>query len=162
MCTKDNSTITKQNGSASKVNQKNEYEKASSSKDYYNKESGKAANGDRIRDKNGYRQRAAAFCIRLTNHDDTQSVIDRSGNIQSIKAPLEVLLVSGRRDGSAENYWVLPGGGVELKESTEEAVIRELREEAGIQGQVIFPIGKFIVSKKCSFLKDTNKINRKD
>lgn len=24
-------------------------------------------------------------------------------------------MVSGRRDGSAENYWVLPGGGVELK-----------------------------------------------
>ncbi|KAL7072181.1 hypothetical protein ACQ4LE_008875 [Meloidogyne hapla] len=143
MCTKDN-TNSKQNGSStSKVQTEiQEYPKASSSKDY-NKEAGKAANGDRIRDKDGYRQRAAAFCLRLTN-DDNQNIIDEFGNIQNIKAPLEVLLVSGRRDGSAENYWVLPGGGVELKESTEEAVVRELREEAGIQGQVLFPIGKFI------------------
>ncbi|CAK5066468.1 unnamed protein product [Meloidogyne enterolobii] len=145
MCTKDN-TNSKQNGSSSTSKETEEYPKPSSSKDY-NKEAGKAANGDRIRDKDGYRQRAAAFCLRLSSNDcDNQNIIiDEFGNIQSVKAPLEVLLVSGRRDGSAENYWVLPGGGVELKESTEEAVVRELREEAGIQGQVLFQIGKFIV-----------------
>nr|CAD2160048.1 unnamed protein product [Meloidogyne enterolobii] len=143
MCTKDN-TNSKQNGSSSTSKETEEYPKPSSSKDY-NKEAGKAANGDRIRDKDGYRQRAAAFCLRLSSNDgDIQNIIDEFGNIQSVKAPLEVLLVSGRRDGSAENYWVLPGGGVELKESTEEAVVRELREEAGIQGQVLFQIGKFI------------------
>uniref|UniRef100_A0A914LVK1 diphosphoinositol-polyphosphate diphosphatase n=1 Tax=Meloidogyne incognita TaxID=6306 RepID=A0A914LVK1_MELIC len=144
MCTKDN-TNSKQNGSSSTSKETEEYPKPSSSKDY-NKEAGKAANGDRIRDKDGYRQRAAAFCLRLSSNDgDNQNIIiNEFGNIQSVKAPLEVLLVSGRRDGSAENYWVLPGGGVELKESTEEAVVRELREEAGIQGQVLFQIGKFI------------------
>ena len=59
----------------------------------------------------------AAFCLRLSSNDgDNQNIIiNEFGNIQSVKAPLEVLLVSGRRDGSAENYWVLPGGGVELK-----------------------------------------------
>lgn len=55
---------------------------------------------------------------------------------------LEILLVSGRGE---KNYWVLPGGGVEIEESREEAVLREAREEAGIHGLVVAIIGEFKV-----------------
>lgn len=57
---------------------------------------------------------------------------------------LEVLLVSGRGE---KNYWVLPGGGVEKEESSEEAVLREFMEEAGIKGSIDAVLGEFTVSK---------------
>lgn len=112
-------------------------------------------NGLRVRDMNGYRQRAAAFCARVI----APTVEDVSNNETHVNyrqttpkkivaittARLEVLMVSGRREHFGQhNYWVLPGGGVENLESTEQAVVRELREEAGILGKVLFRIGKFI------------------
>jgi len=40
----------------------------------------------------------------------------------------KILLVKHRYG----NYWVMPGGGVDKKETAEQATIRELKEEAGI------------------------------
>ena len=36
------------------------------------------------------------------------------------------------KDGKCEEYYVFPGGGVEENETMEEAVIREIKEEIGI------------------------------
>lgn len=36
-----------------------------------------------------------------------------------------------------DNFWSLPGGRVEFGEKTEEAVIRELREEVNIKGEIV-------------------------
>ncbi len=46
---------------------------------------------------------------------------------------LEFLFVSSS-DGS---NWVLPKGHIEAGESAEEAALRELREEAGVEGRII-------------------------
>ncbi|KAI1717783.1 NUDIX domain-containing protein [Ditylenchus destructor] len=88
----------------------------------------KSAESKRIRDLNGYRQRAAGLCARFVTNGEGGE--DR----------IEILLISGR---GQKNYWVLPGGGVEQSESAEEAVLREFREEAGIQGAVICIVGEF-------------------
>jgi hypothetical protein len=55
----------------------------------------------------------AAFCARLIvpdeyakeGKDDTTIL-----GMQKKTSKLEVLMVSGRRESSCENYWVLPGG----------------------------------------------------
>ena len=48
----------------------------------------------------------------------------------------EILLVLRDRD-PYERRWCLPSGFVELNESVEKAVIRELKEETGINGKVL-------------------------
>ncbi|KAL3082401.1 hypothetical protein niasHT_038467 [Heterodera trifolii] len=108
--------------------------------------------GDRIRDRNGFRRRAAAFCARIAlslaengaNGDDGSDDAVVPHRWPPNLGALEVLMVSGRTAAGEDGYWVLPGGGVENMESTEEAVLRELREEAGIRGKVLFCIGEFV------------------
>ncbi len=45
-----------------------------------------------------------------------------------------ILLVRHVKDG--QTYWLLPGGGVEFGESLEEALVRELQEEANLDIKV--------------------------
>jgi len=77
----------------------------------------------RLRDANGFRLRAAGICVR-NNNDET-----------------EILLVTSRTN---HNVWVLPGGGVELDESPQQAAIREVYEEAGVICEVIRHVALFV------------------
>jgi ADP-ribose pyrophosphatase YjhB (NUDIX family) len=45
-----------------------------------------------------------------------------------------ILMVEHRE--ADRTYWTLPGGGIELDETPEAAVLRELREETGLEGTV--------------------------
>ena len=46
----------------------------------------------------------------------------------------KILMVKHRLDGM--EWWCLPGGGVEENEPPEQAAIRELREECGVEGRI--------------------------
>ena len=54
----------------------------------------------------------------------------------------QILMVKHRMH--ADEWWCLPGGGVEPNESPEETVLRELKEECGVTGQVIAQTGHAI------------------
>ena len=45
----------------------------------------------------------------------------------------KVLLIHRRKQG--REYWVFPGGGIEKGETPEEAIIREVKEETGLEGK---------------------------
>jgi 8-oxo-dGTP pyrophosphatase MutT (NUDIX family) len=48
----------------------------------------------------------------------------------------QLLLIQHREHASGRGYWVLPGGGQEANESEEDCVVREMREETGLEVQV--------------------------
>lgn len=72
----------------------------------------------RYYDVDGFKKRAACVCVRNENEN-------------------EVLLISSSRN---DNYWIVPGGGIEDNENPEEAAAREVYEEAGVQGR----LGRFL------------------
>lgn len=49
-----------------------------------------------------------------------------------------ILMVKHRHNGN--QYWTLPGGGVEKGETPKKAIIREVSEEANIDTEIIKPI----------------------
>ena len=49
----------------------------------------------------------------------------------------KILMVKHRHKG--EEWWCLPGGGIEVDETPEQAALRELWEECRVQGSIIRP-----------------------
>ncbi|MFY9230710.1 MAG: NUDIX hydrolase [Candidatus Nanopelagicales bacterium] len=61
-------------------------------------------------------------------------VVDLSGS-----TPLAALIA--RRDRRGVLRWCLPKGHIEPGESAEQAAVREVREETGIEAEVVAPLG---------------------
>jgi len=59
-------------------------------------------------------------------------VIRRNGDA------LSVLLVRAKRDPSV---WIFPKGHIERGETAADAALRETREEAGVDGEIVGPVG---------------------
>ena len=62
------------------------------------------------------------------------------------------VLIVRRARPPAQGVYTLPGGGVELGETLEEAVIREVREETGITAEVVTKLAdnKYVYVRKWS------------
>ncbi|MFC2077854.1 NUDIX hydrolase [Candidatus Bipolaricaulota bacterium] len=60
--------------------------------------------------------------------------------VQAIVCRHGRVLMAKHREGD-QQYWCLPGGALEAGESPEEGAVRELREEAGVQGHVVRQTG---------------------
>jgi ADP-ribose pyrophosphatase YjhB (NUDIX family) len=61
-------------------------------------------------------------------------VIDASGDV-----PVGALI--GRLDRRGRLLWSLPKGHVEQGETNEQAAVREVAEETGIDGEIVHPLG---------------------
>ncbi|MEM0467546.1 MAG: NUDIX hydrolase [Candidatus Thermoplasmatota archaeon] len=59
----------------------------------------------------------------------------------------EVLLIK-RKNTPFQGFWALPGGFVEYGETTEQAVIREVLEETGLQTKIFCLVGVYSDPKR--------------
>ena len=68
-------------------------------------------------------------------------VVEQAGGVvfQRKRAGVSILLVRAKRDPSK---WIFPKGHIERGESARACAVRETREEAGVSGRVIGPIGE--------------------
>ncbi len=75
--------------------------------------------------------------------------------IRNLSGEVEILLINNAamRDPK-KSYWGFPKGHIEGKESSEEAALREVKEETGLEVRVIKKIG----DSKYVFSKDGEKI----
>lgn len=64
------------------------------------------------------------------------------GRVQAVVVrEKKLLLVKHCVDG--EEYWILPGGGIERGENPEQGALRELREECGAEGRIICKLSEY-------------------
>jgi 8-oxo-dGTP diphosphatase len=74
-----------------------------------------------------------------------------------IKNEDKFLLVEERiKSRNNDLYWLFPGGGVEYMEKLEDAVIRESKEETGLD---VKPIGTFAISQKADPKENYHAVN---
>ena len=60
-----------------------------------------------------------------------------------ILEPNESIILVKRRNPPFQEYWALPGGFVDLGEKVEDAVIRESKEETGLDVEIIKLVGVY-------------------
>ena len=63
-----------------------------------------------------------------------------------IKFPNSKILLVKRATVPFKGYWALPGGGVDVGETVEQAVMREVKEETGLDVMIVRRIGEYCES----------------
>jgi 8-oxo-dGTP pyrophosphatase MutT (NUDIX family) len=76
----------------------------------------------------------------LSSQLPNQRKIDQAGGIvfRTDGGQPRILLVRAKKD---PQKWVFPKGHIEAGESASQAALREVREEAGVDGELLGPIG---------------------
>jgi len=77
--------------------------------------------------------------------------------IRTRDGAVEALVVRSKKDPSA---WIFPKGHIDPGESAAEAAIRELQEEAGVDGEVIKEIGMLAFQSGREFVEVTYYLTR--
>ncbi len=60
-----------------------------------------------------------------------------------IEFPLDTILLIKRNTVPFKGYWALPGGRAEPGETVEQTVVREVKEETGLDVKVVKKIGEY-------------------
>ena len=60
-----------------------------------------------------------------------------------IEFPKDKILLVKRGTVVFKGYWALPGGRVDAKETVEEAAVREVKEETGLDVEIVRKIGEY-------------------
>ena len=63
--------------------------------------------------------------------------------IAVVEFPNNKILLINRGTVVFRGYWALPGGKVEVEETVEDAVVREVKEEIGLKVEIIRKIGEY-------------------
>ena len=58
------------------------------------------------------------------------------------------ILIAKRNQEPGKNKWALPGGFIESNENPEKACLRELKEETGVEGEIIKLVGVYLRKTK--------------
>jgi len=61
-----------------------------------------------------------------------------------IPFPNDVILLVKRNTRPFVGYWALPGGRMDLGETVEETIVREVKEETGLDVAIICKIGEYV------------------
>lgn len=59
-----------------------------------------------------------------------------------------LILKRSKTDDREPDLWEFPGGGLELGEKHEEALIREIREETGLEAELVRPLSAWDARRK--------------
>jgi 8-oxo-dGTP pyrophosphatase MutT (NUDIX family) len=77
--------------------------------------------------------------------------------IRTRDGAVEALVVRSKKDPSV---WIFPKGHIDPGESAAEAAVRELREEAGVAGEIVSPIGVLSFQSGREFVEVTYYLTR--
>ena len=63
-----------------------------------------------------------------------------TGGVRAIILDEEQRMLLVRQHHDGKDIWMVPGGGIEDGETPEQAALRELKEECGLEGKIIRPL----------------------
>lgn len=61
-----------------------------------------------------------------------------------VEFPNDKILLVKRGTVVFKGYWAIPGGRIEVGESVEEALLREVKEETGLDVRIVRKIGEYV------------------